>query len=56
MANLVGQAIGAPGVYVFSELLELPGIKDVRGASRLGAGGRELTRLNAACCERAVPF
>lgn len=29
VANLVGQATSAPGVYVFSELLELQGIKDV---------------------------
>lgn len=35
VGNLVGQATGAPGVYVFSELLELQGIKDVCRASSL---------------------
>jgi COP9 signalosome complex subunit 7 len=29
-ANIVGSALSAPGVYVFSELLEIRGIREVR--------------------------
>ena len=47
-AKLVEQATGAPGVFVFGELLEVNAIKEV-GACDMRAGSLELIR------ERPVP-
>lgn len=38
-ANLITQATSSAGVYVFSELLEQPSIKDVRSWRSLGTVG-----------------
>ncbi|GAA5901125.1 hypothetical protein JCM5296_006278 [Sporobolomyces johnsonii] len=41
-ANLIRQAVAAPGVYVFSELLELPSIKDLANSDQHAAHYRLL--------------